>query len=284
VGSAFPPDRMAECGLPYIPAIEGELVVDCTLCTTTPTPLFNPKIPIPHPPSFDFGCYPIIVPKFTVYKPHEMPVPPHYYLHVDIEYPYFLTTGYCQPQFHFKVKFPTTKSHFWDACVLEDWPFVDEFGTEINPFTGEPVTPEDKQLKYCCEDYGDEKCLEDIATGSKRGTIKQFANWGCDTLKIVIADRTAYASSDSVKPSEGEEDNHLETGYVEMQFPVCDVVFCFVCDVYCDVSDYSLKVGYRRAYFKRGILVQLDGYVIGSDFSEDETDVSCGVAAECPII
>jgi hypothetical protein len=107
VSSAFPPDRMAACGLPYIEAVAGDLVLDCTICETVLRPIFNPIIPFPYPPSFDFGCYPfsidvdfdplpVAVPEFEVdllYRTSEL----------SLERP-DPQVGYCKPKLKFKVR------------------------------------------------------------------------------------------------------------------------------------------------------------------------------------
>lgn len=288
---------MAECGLPYIPAINGELVPDCTLCITEPRPLFDPVIPIPPPPSFDFGCYPILEPRFTFYHGWDSRIiilsssssssgylmPNYAYMEAEIEYPNQATTGYCQPRIHMRVKWPTTKNHKWDACDIEAWPFADRSsGREIDPITGDPIEETDKVLKYCCIEY-EPDCLMDHASGSRHGTIKQYANLGCDTLEVPLANRTGVSYKGDTKSSEGSEDTHTEMGYVGMVVPVCDLVISLVCDVYCD-DDNKLKVAYRRLYFKRGILVKIDPYDIAGDFEEDDTLVECDVAPDCPIV
>jgi len=98
---------MAACGLPYIEAVAGDLVLDCTICETVLRPMFNPIIPLPYPPSFDFGCYPfsidvdfdplpVAVPEFEVdllYRTSEL----------SLERP-DPQVGYCKPKLKFKVR------------------------------------------------------------------------------------------------------------------------------------------------------------------------------------
>jgi hypothetical protein len=281
VGSAFPPNRMAECNLPYIEEIAGELIVSCEICPTDPQPLFDPVIPLPLPPSFDFGCYPFAKPDYEVFTPRGNPASAtanSFYIDPSIKYLDYANVGYCRPEINIDMRFPTTKSHAWDACDWAgSWPWEYD-GQEIDPFTGDPIAEADQKIEYCCY-YPDDDCLMDWECGT-HGEQKQYANWGCDTLKLVVADRSAYTHKEEVKAGEGDEDNHLELGYVEVQFPVCDVAFSFVCDVYCD--DTELTVAFRRAYFKRGILVQLDTYEEGGSWAQDDTNVYCGEAAECP--
>ena len=107
MGSAFPPDRMAECGLPYIVAIEGDLVPNCILCETTPTTRFNPLIPLPPPPSFDFGCYPFDY--HVDFDPTPVPIPifevklAYRNAERTLERPDY-SVGYCKPKLKFKVR------------------------------------------------------------------------------------------------------------------------------------------------------------------------------------
>jgi hypothetical protein len=89
---------MAECGLPYIEAIEGELVLDCLLCQTVPKPQFNPNVPLPPPPSFDFGCYPFS------YKVDFDPTPSTPVFEVTLTYLNASQVGYCKPRLNFKVR------------------------------------------------------------------------------------------------------------------------------------------------------------------------------------
>lgn len=273
---------MAECNLPDIPAIEGELIVSCEICSTDPQPLFNPNIPIPPPPSFDFGCYPLPKPDFDVFTPRGNPatsVPGSYSVEASVAYLDFLNVGYCQPRIDFNFTFPTTKSHEWNACEVGEWPYQYD-GTDIDPLTGEPIAEADKYIDYCCT-YDDTECLTTVET-EEHGAIDQWDNAGCDELHVMVANRTAYKHKEDVKPGEGDEDWHMEAGYVPMKFPVCDVAFDFVCDVYCDETE--LNVALRKAYFLRGVLVQLDPYDLDRDFEEDHTNVACGAPPECPDI
>lgn len=90
---AFPPDRMATCDIPFIPKIEGDLIADCTLCETIPTPLVNLNFPIPLPPSFNYGCYGFPVPVIEVTADPDAPP-----LAAAVTYPDTNETGKCLPQ------------------------------------------------------------------------------------------------------------------------------------------------------------------------------------------
>lgn len=281
MGSAFPPDRMAECNIPYIEEIAGELIISCDICNTEPQPLFNPNIPLPPPPSFDFGCYPMTKPDYDVITPRGNVASASgnsYFIDPSIVYQDFLNVGYCKPQINIDMRFPTTKSHEWDACDVGNWPF-NYGGQDIDPFTGDPIAEADKYIDFCCN-YDDADCLHSVVT-EEHGAIDQWSNAGCDELHVMVANRTAYVHKEE-DPGGGSEDWHMESGYVPIQFPVCDVQFDFVCDVYCDESE--LNVAFRRAHFKRGILVKLEDYDVNRDFEEDTINVSCGQPPPCPDI
>jgi hypothetical protein len=90
---------MAECDLPCITAIEGTLVASCDLCETTPRPTFNPNVPIPWPPSFDFGCYPFEL------EVDEEPTPKRAPIFITwIEYLKMQQTKTCQPKLNIKIR------------------------------------------------------------------------------------------------------------------------------------------------------------------------------------
>jgi hypothetical protein len=100
MGSAFPVERQIACGLPDIPAVEGDLVTSCLLCEIIPFPKLDPfAFPIPVPHSADFGCYPIAT---TVDLAAGTP---SFASSVTFDSP--SETGYCKPRITFTVRIPS---------------------------------------------------------------------------------------------------------------------------------------------------------------------------------
>lgn len=100
MGRAFPPHP--GCPVPSVSAITGELVSSCRIDPPA-DPIFNFPIfamPIPNPPSFNFGCY---RPSATANVAFNQPVP---YFSATVKFPRSSDTGNCEPKFRFNVGFP----------------------------------------------------------------------------------------------------------------------------------------------------------------------------------
>jgi hypothetical protein len=253
---------MAECNLPFIPAIEGELVADCFLCITTPTPLFNPVLPLVPPPSFDFGCYAMpdpLVKKLAWGEPDDDGNLYEATLTAKVGFVDVANVGYCKPRISIKVRFSDVGADMWDTCA------------ETSPFNQLPFPGfNDQRPALCCESPN---CL--TATGTRfRGGIAQFATPGCVYLKLVLADKSATQPKINIVGADEETPDMMdEHGYVATAFSPCNIAFHFVCDVLCNGT--TLVVAYRRAYFQKGILIALDPYNDEGDFVEDSTWPNC---------
>jgi hypothetical protein len=122
MGSAFPVERQIECGLPDIPAIEGDLIVSCVLCEIIPSPKLNPfAFPIPVPQSADFGCYPIATTvDFSTTGPSAF--------EADVTYDSPTQTGYCKPRIAFTVRIPSAAA----SCATIDTVYVFQSNTLLS--------------------------------------------------------------------------------------------------------------------------------------------------------
>jgi hypothetical protein len=262
--SAFSPERMAECGLPFIPAIEGELVLNCDLCVTTPTLLFDPFFPMP--PSFDYGCYALVFKKpkkLLPGEPDDEQVKYHATLSGEVKFVNQGEVGFCSPSIETKWRPPTYGGHAWDCCNDEDIPW----------FNMPPDLSWDR-IVLCCDGAATD-CLTSVST-EMRGSVDQWnPDIPCYYVKLVIADKSYSSPFEDLKAGAAEDSKDMTTefGFAEVAFSKCNVALDVVCDVLCDET--TLVVAYRRLYFQKGILIKVDTYDDGREFKEDETFVDC---------
>lgn len=102
MGRAFPPHP--GCPVPSVSAITGVLVSSCKIDPPA-DPIFSFPIfamPIPNPPSFNFGCY---KPTAVATVAFNQVTP---YFSATIRFPRSSDTGNCQPQLKFNVGFPAS--------------------------------------------------------------------------------------------------------------------------------------------------------------------------------
>jgi hypothetical protein len=102
MGRAFPPH--AGCPVPSMSAITGILVSSCQIDPPA-DPIYSFPIfamPIPNPPSYNFGCYRPIIHASALTN---QVVP---FFSAILRFPHSSVTGNCQPDFRFNVGFPAS--------------------------------------------------------------------------------------------------------------------------------------------------------------------------------